>query len=182
MDLKLVFIVVCCLYVNVDSSIWESKSCSDLDECGPSFCMCKRYEVHCAQGKEMYSKDEAQKFCEGLDPPGTLANLKTKEIDDAVRNFIMEQEMDNQDCVKYYGFWIGLGDAEVEGNYVWSDGDPMCEDCYTNWATGEPNNNDKHDPNGQDCVQLWFRYGYKLLWDDEYCDYRAKGLVCEVSK
>ncbi|XP_078000060.1 echinoidin-like [Glandiceps talaboti] len=129
----------------------------------------------------MYNKDEAQQFCEGLDPPGILANLKTKEIDEAVRHFIMEQEMNNQDCVHHYGFWIGLGDAEEEGNYVWSDGDPMCEGSYTNWAPGEPDNNDKHDPDGQDCVQLWFRSGNKLLWDDEYCDYRAKGLVCEVS-
>ena len=33
--------------------------------------------------------------------------------------------------------WIGLNDAEVDGEFRWSNGDPV---TYTNWNQGEPNN------------------------------------------
>ncbi|MGE3703762.1 MAG: lectin-like protein, partial [Vicinamibacterales bacterium] len=33
--------------------------------------------------------------------------------------------------------WIGFTDQDSEGNFVWSNGEPV---VYTNWAPGEPNN------------------------------------------
>ena len=32
--------------------------------------------------------------------------------------------------------WIGINDAQTEGTFVWSNGDPV---TYTNWQSGEPN-------------------------------------------
>lgn len=34
-------------------------------------------------------------------------------------------------------YWIGMNDIAAEGNWVWTNGEPV---TYTNWAPGEPNN------------------------------------------
>ena len=39
--------------------------------------------------------------------------------------------------ISQHGFWIGLNDELVEGQFVWSSGEPV---VYTNWQPGEPNN------------------------------------------
>ncbi|XP_078000059.1 C-type lectin mosGCTL-1-like [Glandiceps talaboti] len=195
MDLKLVFIVVCCLYINADASksrdhamdlklymlfvyvvVWCTGSPNDQCEYD---CQCMRYEVHCANGKDHYTKYEAQQFCESRG--GTLANLKTEEVDENVRQFIIDQDLDNQTCVNDWGFWIALNDVEEEGTFVWGDGEVIDDNSYTNWANGQPDNNTDKDPiNGQDCVQLWFRFNNNLQWDDDYCLERANGMVCEI--
>ncbi|XP_070557287.1 collectin-10-like [Ptychodera flava] len=112
---------------------------------------------------------------------GTLANLDTEEIDTMVRTFISNQELDGPPCINKpsYGFFIGLTDADEEGKFVWGNGNVICPGDFENWAPGEPNNNTKHDPNGQDYVQLWYRFGHDGLWDDEYCNHRIKGYICE---
>lgn len=66
-------------------------------------------------------------------------------------------------------FWIGLTDRDIEGVYVWTNGDPL---TYSSWAPGEPNNsgdedyvntNDAHGPG---------------LWNDGHYDTRAfRGIV-----
>ncbi len=38
--------------------------------------------------------------------------------------------------------WIGFNDIQVEGSWDWSSGEPV---VYTNWAPGEPNNNEGED-------------------------------------
>ncbi|XP_078000514.1 low affinity immunoglobulin epsilon Fc receptor-like [Glandiceps talaboti] len=112
---------------------------------------------------------------------GMLANLKDAATDTLIRKLIMDNELDDSSCIENKGFFIGLNDKTVEGTYVWSDGTEVNRcNPYTNWATGEPNDNEKQDTKGQDCVQLWFRGNRQGKWDDEYCDYRPKGFVCEI--
>ena len=38
--------------------------------------------------------------------------------------------------------WIGLTDVAAEGAFTWSNGEPV---TFTNWAAGEPNNEDHED-------------------------------------
>ncbi len=39
-------------------------------------------------------------------------------------------------------FWIGLNDAANEGTFVWSSGETLAQTGFSNWFSGEPNNND----------------------------------------
>ena len=57
------------------------------------------------------------------------------------------------------GLWIGLSDYEVEGNFKWSNGDPL---GYTNWASFEPN-----DSGNEDFVLMnWNTLGNVGQWND----------------
>ncbi|XP_070539399.1 perlucin-like protein [Ptychodera flava] len=154
-------------------------------DCVPSFCKCTRYEVHCEMpadanqnGKTYY--EYAQWVC--YKRGGCLANLYTEEIDTCVRNFISDNKLDQPPCINrpQWGFFIGLTDSAEEGKWVWKNGIEICGGTYSNWAPGEPNNNTKKDPNGQDCAQLWYRFGHNGKWDDEYCNCRPKGFICEI--
>ncbi|XP_077990639.1 hepatic lectin-like [Glandiceps talaboti] len=105
-------------------------------------------------------------------------------MNQAVFNFIAAQNLSENECIQQFGFWIGLGDKDKEGQYVWDDGTSLCSTLFTDWAKKEPNNNEKKDVNGQDCVQLWYRQRTKDMWgkwDDEYCAFREKGFICEYT-
>jgi hypothetical protein len=59
------------------------------------------------------------------------------------------------------GLWLGLTDQAVEGTFVWTSEEPV---TYTNWLTGEPNNDLVNDPvNGEDYGMM---YGFDGLWND----------------
>jgi hypothetical protein len=58
------------------------------------------------------------------------------------------------------GLWLGLTDQDVEGTFVWVNGEPV---TYTNWRAGEPNNYLVNDPvHGEDYGMM---YGYGA-WND----------------
>ena len=62
-------------------------------------------------------------------------------------------------CIK------GLSDIENEGTFLWTSDSSIAN--YTNWRSGEPNNDNNHD-----CVWLdgnWF-HGWTHEWDDNNCD------------
>jgi hypothetical protein len=69
--------------------------------------------------------------------------------------------------------WMGGNDIEVEGVWVWLNGEPL---IYPNWRAGEPNNSDNNDPNGEDCMIIEGARGGS--WDDRSC-LRNYGAICE---
>lgn len=92
---------------------------------------------------------QAQAAC--LANGGYLASVNNQEENNFLANILTNQTA-----------WIGLNDEANEGNFVWTNGDPV---TYTNWYEDQPN-----DYNGnQDFVEmlpdgLWNdQYNYKLL-------------------
>ncbi|XP_077986173.1 C-type lectin mosGCTL-1-like [Glandiceps talaboti] len=123
---------------------------------------------------------KASQFCS--EEYDGLVRLESAQEQDAVVGYIQANGLDNNACIPGKGFWIGLDDKRSEGDYVWLGNtirQSLCSSGYSNWTSGEPNNNVKENALGQDCVQLWFRGTRYGQWDDEYCDYRPKGAVCE---
>jgi uncharacterized delta-60 repeat protein len=54
---------------------------------------------------------------------------------EAEQNFLARTFLNGLDRIR--PFWIGFNDVSVEGNFVWSSGEPR---IYTGWEPGEPNN------------------------------------------
>ncbi|KAL9963778.1 hypothetical protein ACROYT_G027318 [Oculina patagonica] len=65
-------------------------------------------------------------------------------------------------------YWIGLTDAEIEGDWKWSDGSILT--AYTNWMSEEPNNY-----NNQDCVAI----ANDGEWHDAECT-KVREYICEM--
>jgi hypothetical protein len=58
------------------------------------------------------------------------------------------------------GLWIGLTDAAIEGTFVWVTAEPL---SYTNWYSGEPNNDGDQDYATMQCPASGKTVGQ---WDD----------------
>ncbi|KAM9852033.1 brevican core protein [Aulostomus maculatus] len=82
---------------------------------------------------------------------GHLVSLMTPE----------EQDYINEKYREYQ--WIGLNDRTIEGDFRWSDGNPL---LYENWYRGQP---DSYFLSGEDCaVMVWHDSG---RWSDVPCNY-----------
>jgi hypothetical protein len=91
-------------------------------------------------------------------------------VEDAGENAFLDDLTDSEDP------WIGLRDDVTEGVFHWvrdgGAGPPLTG--YTNWDSGEPNN----QFDNEDCVHFWGSGG---TWNDEACS-DARAYVCECQR
>lgn len=107
---------------------------------------------------ESMSWYSAKATCEILG--GHLATVSNSSENDAITSIVKDGYID--------GYWLGATDEETEGVWKWIDGSNW---NYTNWESGEPNNQ-----NNQDYLQIY----PNGKWDDEEVDSSSKeGFICE---
>ncbi|XP_059846839.1 C-type lectin domain family 10 member A-like [Hypanus sabinus] len=117
-----------------------------------------RFRESCYQfSSSARSWTEAQRHCASVD--AHLVVINNAEEQDFLRRTLQNR------C------WIGLSDAESEGDWIWVDGTDYSS-SLTNWAEGEPNN----EGYTEDCVEI-FVTGE---WNDLPCNV-FRYWLCEKS-
>ncbi|OCT66526.1 brevican core protein isoform X2 [Xenopus laevis] len=103
------------------------------------------------------SWEEAENFCR--EAGGHLTSIMTPEE----QEFLINKYNDYQ--------WIGLNDKTIEGDFQWSDWNPL---LYENWAHGQP---DSYFLSGENCVVMVGNNEGK--WSDVPCNYHLP-FVCKM--
>ncbi|XP_070577192.1 C-type lectin lectoxin-Lio3-like [Ptychodera flava] len=137
---------------------------------GSSAFMCSGYDYELFL--EAKNWENAKLACE--QDGGQLASITGRHLQVAIQDHLNKELAGT--AVK--SVWMGLSDRAEEGTYVWEEGPELLEGDFTFWASGEPNNNDKRNPDGQDCGGLWRLRGWR--WDDGYCQVK-RPYICQYS-
>lgn len=99
-----------------------------------------------------------------------LVSIETVEEDALVASIAPQNANDPTD----FDGWIGANDIANETTWMWETTlEPF---VFTNWRSGEPNNNNDDDPTGEDCAVY---EGDTSTWDDRTCSMLAIGYYCE---
>lgn len=109
--------------------------------------------------------EEAESYCRSLG--GHLATITSQEENDALYQYICSLEVGSA--------YIGLTDNVQEGLWLWVTGEEL---DYTNWHTGEPNN----DYSGENYAMFYDRYTDGTWNDGDFgvnTQGRATAFLCE---
>jgi lectin-like protein len=111
-----------------------------------------------------------------LTQPGTWFQAEAEANSLGGHLVAINSAAEEQELLTLFGgtepFWIGLTDQQVEGVFVWTDGEPL---TYSNWAPGEPNNE-----NNEDYVNTNDFRG-PGLWNDGHADTRSFRGIVEIA-
>ncbi|XP_067366348.1 brevican core protein [Channa argus] len=120
---------------------------TDLEECEPGWDKFQGFCYH--HFTKRLSWEVAEQQCRTCG--GHLISVMTPEEQDYINDKYKEYQ------------WIGLNDRTIEGDFRWSDGNPL---LYENWYKGQP---DSYFLSGEDCaVMVWHDGG---RWSDVPCNY-----------
>lgn len=133
-----------CLCLSGYSGTWCQ---TELDQCEPGW---EKFQGFCYRHfSSRQSWDTAEQHCRTCG--GHLVSVMTPEE----QHYINDKFKEHQ--------WIGLNDRTIEGDFRWSDGNPL---LYENWSKGQP---DSYFLSGEDCaVMVWHDEGH---WSDVPCNY-----------
>uniref|UniRef100_A0A8C2X9D1 Brevican n=1 Tax=Cyclopterus lumpus TaxID=8103 RepID=A0A8C2X9D1_CYCLU len=128
-----------------------SPSPSDLDLCESGW---DKFQGSCYRHfSKRQSWEAAEQHCRLCG--GHLLSVMTPEEQDHVNG----KNPQGRDKYREYQ-WVGLNDRTIEGDFRWSDGNPL------NWFRGQP---DSYFLSGEDCaVMVWHDGG---RWSDVPCNY-----------
>ncbi|XP_077979300.1 salivary C-type lectin 2-like [Glandiceps talaboti] len=142
---------------------------------------CYTYKISCGSLNYM----EAIYECENSG--GHLAVIQTEKLLDNIKAAVESAEMNTIEC-NNYGFWIGYEDKNTEDprpfDHSAEDFEWIKDTCpvYVRWEDNQPDDSDFNGgrPQGQNCVQLWFRKDRDADgdYDDDFC-LKKKGYVCQ---
>uniref|UniRef100_A0A8C6S7L3 Brevican n=1 Tax=Neogobius melanostomus TaxID=47308 RepID=A0A8C6S7L3_9GOBI len=120
---------------------------SELEQCEPGW---EKFQGYCYRHfSTRQSWDTAEQHCRMCG--GHLISIMTPEEQHYVNGVHLEYQ------------WIGLNDRTIEGDFRWSDGNPL---LFENWSKGQP---DSYFLSGEDCaVMVWHDEGH---WSDVPCNY-----------
>ncbi|KAM4581347.1 brevican core protein [Odontesthes bonariensis] len=120
---------------------------TDAEECEPGW---EKFQGFCYRHfSKQQSWEAAEQHCRMCG--GHLLSVMTPE----------EQVYINDKYKEYQ--WIGLNDRTIEGDFHWSDGNPL---LYVNWNKAQP---DSYFLSGEDCVVMVWHDGGR--WSDVPCNY-----------
>ncbi|XP_042151466.1 brevican core protein isoform X1 [Oncorhynchus tshawytscha] len=120
---------------------------TDLEQCEVGW---QKFHGNCYKHfNQRLSWEVAEQHCRMVG--AHLASIMTPEEKDFINNNFKEYQ------------WTGLNDKTIEGDFHWSDGNPL---LYENWYRGQP---DSYFLSGEDCVvMVWHDSGH---WSDVPCNY-----------
>ncbi|XP_076844581.1 brevican core protein [Brachyhypopomus gauderio] len=120
---------------------------TDLEECEPGW---EKFQGNCYKHfSKRQSWEAAEQYCRMS--AAHLVSVMSPE----------EQQFINDKYREYQ--WTGLNDRTIEGDFRWSDGNPL---LFENWYRGQP---DSYFLSGEDCVvMVWHDEG---RWSDVPCNY-----------
>ncbi|XP_019960199.2 hepatic lectin-like isoform X1 [Paralichthys olivaceus] len=134
------------------------------------------WEQHGGRSYFFYSAalpwNESRKRCRELG--GDLVVINSEEE----QRFLLSRLKDIMDHPEDK-FWIGLTDSEKEAEWRWVDNTPPAP-SLTFWLEDEPDNWNREDPDGEDCVRMGETTFYEDLktWVDKSCKSPHKS-ICE---
>ncbi|XP_052700874.1 C-type mannose receptor 2-like [Crassostrea angulata] len=111
--------------------------------------------------------NDSRTFCASLSPPAYVIEVQSETENDWLI------ELTSNRCGVPHEYWLNGYDTDNSGTFTWIDS--QTPSTYTNWYTGEPNDNNG-GINPEKCIAS--STGYEGVWVDIPCTF-SRPVVCE---